>query len=364
MQVAKTIHAVAEAKHPLVHAIINREFQLNREFVAAVMGQSQFSWHGRRPKPAVDSEGRFRKTNLDLLSLLTELYKRQAHIELNAYENQLPWRAYAGEQHVGGTKRFGPIVGLTSHRDHLSFSVRINDLSIVSTKNGEPTAGAARNYMLADYFGRWHAGWHGLSWQMNEAEAAYLKRRKLLSVDGSVDFEDYIHQNRRQSIYGAPYLMLKLLWQRIEDELAFYEAELKRLQSAGVECPTELGAESKYLIASGDSTSIEVPVFRMKVSGLKFVGQYTSVLTDEVGYRLTHRMIRFLMHELRPIVQFMVRADEAAFYRFAMEQSFKAHWVRNNTWVFDTKSDWVTMELDDNLSVSYQEGLVEKKVAA
>lgn len=361
MHTAHSIAAVASLRHPLAASIMNRESALTRKFIDQVMVQSQFSWHGRRPKPSVFA-GSTRKTNLDLLSVLMELYKRQAHVELTAYDNQLPWQAYAGEQHVGGTRRYGPVVGLVSHRDQLSFSLQINDLSVIRT-DGEPTAGSTRSYMIADYHGKWHAGWHGLSWQMSEQELAYFERRKLLTPDG-VDFEDYIHQNRRQSVYGAPYLMLKVLWQRIEDEIAFFEAELKRLERADVECPSDLKSPERYLIASGNSTSISVPVFHVKVDGPEFSGEYVPVSTDTLGYRLAHRSLRFLKHELRPIVQFMVRADEVAFYRFALKQDFMAHWVRGTSWQMDRKTGWVGIDLADSLRLSYRQGVTEKKVAA
>ena len=159
MHTANTLAAVAAKTHPLVAQIMDRNFVLSREFIRIVMRQSQFSWHGRKPKPAL-VKGSVRKTNLDLLSVLMELYYRKAEIELAAYENKLPWSVTAGEQHVGGTKRYGPIVGFAAHRELLSFSVTINDRSVFRAENEQ--FGAERNYMIADYDGSWHKGWHGL----------------------------------------------------------------------------------------------------------------------------------------------------------------------------------------------------------
>jgi hypothetical protein len=361
MHIAKTVLGVASMQNPLVPLIMNRNIPLTREFALMVMRQTQFSYHGRKPKSAHDNKGLVRKTNLDLLSLLVDLYKRSARIELTSYDNQLPWQAYAGQQHVGGTKRFGSITGLISHRELLSFSLQMKDESVLKSSGSKPELGAYRNYMIADYQGSWHKGWHGFSWDMNTDEKAYLERRNIL-VDGNVDYEDYLHLNRRQSVTSAPYLLLKLLWQRIEDEISFFEAEIKRLESLGVERPLDLEPVMRFKIAEGDSASVEVPTFTMRLYGLSFSGEYTTVTTDDLGYRLADRTINFLSHKLRPIVQFMMRADEVAFYRFGLKQDFVSSWIKGSAWNHQGRHS-AMIALGDTLRLSYQRGLVEKKVA-
>jgi len=341
---------------------MNRSIPLTKELCQQVMSLTHLSYHGRNPKPSVLKNGKVRKTNLDLLSLLAELHKRAARVELIAYDNQLPYQAFAGEQHVGGTRRFGKITGLISHSEHLSFSVQIKDESVLKSSSNQVTSGAYRTYMLADYAGAWHKGWHGFTWDMSQQEQAYLERRKLL-VDGNVDYEDYVHRNRVQSIMGAPYLLLKLLWQRIEDELSFFEAELKRLEKACVECPKDLESPMRFKIVEGESQSVEVPSFTMRLHGLSYTGEYTHVSTDALGYHLTLKTIGYLAHKLRPTVQFMMRADEVAFYRFGLDQNFVSNWIRGPQWAHDQKGD-ASIALGDTLRLSYRKRFVEKKIAA
>lgn len=361
MQTAKTILAIASRQNPLVATMMNRSIPLTMEFVQAVMSQTQLSYHGRKPKSAYNKKGLVRKTNLDLLSLLMDLYRRSARVELTEYENKLPWQAYAGQQHVGGTKRFGSITGLVSHREHLSFSVQIKDESVLKSSAEVHVLGAYRNYMIADYEGAWHQGWHGFSWLMNDEEKAYLTRQNIL-VDGNVDYEDYVHFQRRQSIFGAPYLLLKLLWQRIEDEILFFEREIKRLEHLGVQRPLDLEPVQRFKIAQGESASVQVPIFTMRLDGLAYTSEYTSVTTDDLGYRVANRTLNFLSHKLRPIVQFMMRADEVAFYRFGLEQNYTASWVKDTAWV--RRSNYsASIKLCDTLRLSYQKSSTEKKVA-
>ncbi|MFT5849626.1 MAG: hypothetical protein ACI9H6_000439 [Patiriisocius sp.] len=362
MRIAKTVQAIGALENLLAAQIMNRDLPLTKAFCQQVMSQTQLSYHGRKPMAAVGPNGKIRKTNLDLLSLLADLNRRNARIELTAYNNALPWQAYAGEQHVGGTTRFGRITGLVSHTEHLSFSVRIKDESVLRSVDGQPCVGAQRTYTLADYTGSWHKGWHGFTWDMNTQERAYLERRNLLA-DGNLDCQDYVHHKRAQSVMGAPYLLLKTLHQRIENERLFFEREIKRLENLGVEKPVDLVTQPRYKIAVGASQSAAVPTFTMDLSGLAYSGEYTPVSNDDLGYRLAHRTSRFLLRELRPMVQFMVRADEVAFYRFGLEQDFTPHWIKGTSWEHSGASA-ARIALGDTLTLSYQKGVTEKKIAA
>jgi hypothetical protein len=252
---------------------------------------------------------------------------------------------------------------LISNQKHLSFSVRIKDFSIVKTGAGKPTLGATRSYMIADHGGAWSPGWHGFDWDKTDDELLYLNRRSLL-IDCKVQFDDYLHQNRRQSIYGAPYLLLKLLWQRIEDEILFYEAELKRLEQHGVAAASQTSDYSITCLATGGARSVEVPVFTMQVHGPGFVGEYQSAATTDSGYSQTKVHLHHLRDVLRPMVQFVVRADEVAFYRFGLEQGFISSWIKGTDWSYDMSSRAQVMQLGADLSISYKKSLTEMRLAA
>lgn len=363
MRIAKTVQAIDTATNPIMKRIMDRSQPLTKEFAEQVIGLTQFMWHGRRPKPSVAADGQIRSTNLDLMSWLVGLSNRGATISLPDYENQLPWKARAGEQRVGNQKPHGPIIGLISHREHLSFSVRINDQSILNSTDGQARMGVHRSYMIADHAGHWSAGWHGFDWDKTDEEQAYLDRRSLL-VDGKVPFTDYLHQNRRQSIYGAPYLLLKLFWQRIEDEIEFYESELKRLEKAGVAAAFESKKDSSSTLASGGSRSAEVPVFTMQVNGPQFTGEYATFTATDVVYVAVKAQLLFLKQALRPMVQFVVRSDEVAFYRFGLKQGFISSWIKGTAWEYDASRRAQVMVLGDNLSISYKTSVTEMRLAA
>lgn len=361
MRIAQTVVEVARGTDPVVSIILDRKAIIDQEFVDRALSLPQFSWHGRRPCVGHTKDGSVGH-DLDLLSVMVELARRNALVKLPGYGNMLPWQITAGEQHVG-TDRFGQIVRLVSHREHLSFSVRIKDESVIKHAAGTAQAGALRTYMMVDYNGNWHAGWRGVEWKYSEAEAEFFGKRRLLQ-NGQLSFRDYVHRNRRQSIFGRPYLILKLLWQRIEDEIAFYGSELKRLQKAGVGAPKGLEAQPKSILAQGKTRNIFVRRFILTLHGPQFRGEFTPVATTTDGYRVAYHRRQELLKKLQPIVQFVVRADEAAFYRYGMDRGFVANWIRGPQWVEDLESRRVTIHITEGLSLTYYTDEVPKAVAA
>lgn len=346
MRIAKTVESIALGANPIANRILNRAVPLDEAFVQQVLSLTQFTWHGRRPKTA---------TSLDILSLLVELKNRGARVSIDEYQNRTPWKVVAGQQHVGGTKRYGQIVGLISNRDHLSFSIRIRDESL-HLADDQSDERRLRSYMIVDYDGSWNEQWNGFDWEKTDQEIAYLTRRKLL-VDGEVSFKDYVHVNRRQSIFGAPYMLLKLLLLRIEDELEFRKAEKSHIED--MQSFEEVrGLPGVQCLATGPSSSISAPTFTVLLNGLACRGEYTPYAYDECV-----AMIKLLRSILRPQVQFVVRADEAAFYRHGLQRNFVANWIKDTAWVQQTEFS-ARIQIGDTLSLSYDLGEKEMRVAA
>ena len=360
MYIAKTVQDVANQSDPMVATIVNREHEINRAFIDRAISLTQFSWHGRRPIPAFDPKGDPRDHDLDLLSVMVELAKRQAYVKLPGYSNMLPWQVVAGEQHVG-TDRYGKILRLVSHREHLSFSVQIQDESLY--QHSDASFGAPRTYSMVDYNGVWHQGWRGINWRFAEDEAEFFQKRHLLH-DGELGFKYYVHPHRRQSFGSRAYLILKLLWQRLEDEARFYSEEKKRLACLGISVPLDLIKTSAPVLERGESRNAFVQRFVMKLSGPEFRSEYESVSEDEAGYRLAHERWQEIVYDLQPLVQFVVRANEAAFYCYGMEGNFTPWWIKGPEWEYNPQSKWTSLHITDGLSLSYVTDEVPKQVAA
>ncbi len=361
MYIAQTVQSVANGTHPLLSVILDRSECVDMAFIKRVMSLGQFSWHGRRPMASIDKDGNERTTDLDLLSVLVELQRRRARIELPGYDNQLPWKVTANEQHVG-TKRYGPIVQLISHQEHLSFSVRIFDESIVRTE-GDVTRGAERSYMMVNHDGEWHAGWKGLTWEHTVDEQRFFDKRHILPQDGQLRFKYYVHPNRRQSFFAQAYLLMKLLLRKLNEEIDFYADQLRRLRQAGVTVPEDCKAKERPILARGDTRNEFRRRFWVHLQGLDFVGNFPLVTQDEAGYRQAFRRHKELLEELRPTLQFMVRADEVAFYLYGYKQGFTPWWIEGPEWS-RTSSGSHKIELCGRLALECHSDEVPVEVAA
>ena len=147
---AGSVKEVVNLRGDYAPAIMNRGEALSDELVGALLNQSVMTWTGRNPAPALDQNGNFQGTDLDLFSFLVPLVDRKAIIEIPHYRNRRKIVRRDGERKVGSSQ-FGTITGLTSNKEVLSFSARLFDMSVARENAlGVETLGAHRNYMLVD----------------------------------------------------------------------------------------------------------------------------------------------------------------------------------------------------------------------
>jgi len=367
--IAKSVNGVANLTNPYAKAISDRRTSITSDFVDAILNQSIFGWAGRTPSPALDAKGNFRCTDLDLLSFLVPLTARGAIVEIPKYRNRRQVVRKENERKIG-SNNFGAVTGLTSNKDVFSFSLRIFDRTIAVTDPvlGEETLGAPRNYMLVDCDGHWYDGWNRIVWKPDAKENAFLAENGLWTGN-SVVFANYVHPNRRQSVYGAPYLLLKMLSERLTEEASFYRQEIERLKSLGITLPE--GEKTPYLAAAetGEGRSVQVATLEMVLDMPAFTGSYTPVVDTEEGAVFAYRRQKELTYRLKPLVQFVVRADEAAFYLYGATEGFVAPWMKGRTWEPNYRTprgrvDWNRMSLSDQMALRYREKSISQMVAA
>lgn len=365
---AKTVQDVANLNNPLARSIMDRSFTIDKDFTEKIINQSVFSWEGRNPVPAMDPEGNIQTTDLDLLSFMVPLVARGAVIEIPQYRNRRKVVRKKNERKIG-SNQFGKTTGLISHKDALSFSVRIFDQSIVSTdpETEVESIGAHRNYMLVDCDGYWYDGWNQITWNPSRKENSFLTDKNLWTGN-SVVFEHYVHPNRRQSIYGAPYLLLKMLSERLTDEARFYRTEMKRLQEFGIQLPRGEKAAYAETVSEGATETIRTETIEMILDMPEFSGAYEPVSEDVDGLTKAYRRQKYLTYTLKPLVQFVLRADEAAFYRYGHSESFVAHWMKNCQWESGYRPprgrvDWNRIVLSDNVALRYRTKTISQKVS-
>ena len=71
--IADSVLGVGRLTSPYAQEIMDRNKPISSLLVSSVISQSVMSWKGRSPKPALDQDGDFQCTDLDLLSFLTPI---------------------------------------------------------------------------------------------------------------------------------------------------------------------------------------------------------------------------------------------------------------------------------------------------
>ncbi len=369
IDIAKTVTDIANLTNKYAKVIIDRTACIDDAFVKRIVAQSVFTWEGRKPKPAIDDDFMFQGTDLDLLSFMVPMMVRGAVIEIPKYRNRRKVVRRKGERKIG-TSQFGNITGLISNKDVSSFSVRIFDSSVVTqdSETEKESVGAHRNYMLVDCDGYWYDGWDKIVWNPDHKENAFLKDRNLWTGN-AVCFTNYVHPNRRQSIFGAPYLLLKMLSKRLTDEAKHYRKEVKRLEDAGFCLPE--GEKAPYFppVSEGETKKIKVKTMETVLDCPQFTGEYPRVDESDAGLLEAYRRQKLLTYTLKPLVQFVVRADEVAYFKYGYEDGYIAPWIKGAEWesgyrVSKGRVDWNKITFSPSLALRCRVKEVTQTVSA
>ncbi|MDD5290140.1 MAG: hypothetical protein PHT40_03015 [Patescibacteria group bacterium] len=333
--IADSVKSVVGLTDPYAKEIMDRMSPVEN-FVFPILSQSVFDWTGRNPRPALDADGDFQCTDLDLFSFLMPLADRGAIIEIPRYRNRRQVVVKESERKIG-SNNFGPLHSLVSNQEAFSFSVKIIDQTIMKTnpETGKETLGEPRNYMIVDVDGHWYYGWDCIRWNPTAPENRFLTEKGLWTGN-SVYFQFYVHPNRWRSIFGAPYLLLKMLSSRLTEEGAFYRNEVKRLEDLGFRLPP--GEKKEYEPSISESTTRPITVSTMEtiLDLPPFNGSYPRAINTRNGLLAAYHRQKYLTYVLKPLVQFALRADEAAYFQYGARDMKIAPWLDSRAW----KTGW------------------------
>lgn len=329
---AKTVAAIATGTDADVALIKQRNVPLTASLVAAVVARSQCHYAGRRPKAPTKTP-----TDMDLASYLLALSQRQAVVAIDSYERLTPRVDQADVRHVGDV-RFGHVVGLVSHREYLSFGLRLLDASVVGSDGYTEAVGQPRSFTLLAPNGAWHTKPARLSWRERWDEAEFNRVHQL----SLADIQHFVHRNRAESVMGSPYLAAKCLLVRLEDEIEHFR---KPPQAFGV------SSIKRHV----DVASEIVPSFTMGLEGFSLTGDYPY---DICSFQHLNQLCQW-----RQLVQWVVRIDEYAFYRYGLVGSYTAPWVRGTTWQ-PTGEGQARLALHPDLALTYHLRYVSRATVA
>jgi len=316
----------------------------------------------RKPGPAYAEDGLFVGTDLDLACFMMALSERNAVIVLPKYKSRRQTQKTEGEIIVSKDNRHGRILGLSANKEIFSFSVRIEDMNVI-TDNGTKV-GAPRNFMLVDIDGSWYDGWQSIQFVPSANENDFLNDHKLWA-GASVIFKNFVHPNRWVSFYGRPYFATKALIQRLEQESTHLNREVKRLLDSGIDFPKR--AEKKEWpkkTAVGDAERKQVDAFEVEIDLPEAEGEFASVMQTQDALVEAADRRKTLVYNTIPKLRFMARATELAFYKYGRngdDAEKMPAWIRNAQWERDFR--WQGKRKRWNRLILTQPGVGELGIA-
>lgn len=285
----------------------------------------QFDLYSRKPGPAYTEDGEFVGTDLDLVCFLSALVERGAVINLPFYKSRRVKQDHVEERVISAGNRHGKVLGLTSNKQAFSFSIKVDDMNVVSQdRDGNEKVGAPRNFMLVDVDGKWWDGWRKIEFSPTAKENDFLNDKQLWS-GRTIVFKNFVHPNRWISFYGKPYFLTKALIARLEDRVKFLGQEVKRLTekltaSGKLAAPTSAkpdhfngadGLDDEEQEPEGDA--IEVTAFEARVDFGGFVNGYKAYRPTLKNLQAAKDERKRLIYTTLPGLRFATRTVELAF---------------------------------------------------
>jgi len=323
--VAKSLTTIME--NPMVAAILNRESNI-QPVIDETLSWWNYDLFARKPSPAYDDYGIFKGTDLDLACFMYSLVGRGAIINIPEYKSHTKTKIREDQLLKSKYNRHGELLSVGANKHFWSFNINIMDQNIV----GEDRVGAYRTFSLTGKDGEWYEGWRTINFEPTLKENRFITENKMWS-GSKIVFKNFIHPNRWTSFFGHHYVITKLLIDRLTDQAAFLNKEIKRLTTAGVTFPSAGDKPESHEYSYGDSVSKKFVAFEAKVYIPKtFIeGEYTSYdyTTEDLVNAYT---LRKAYNKVISSLRFMTRASE---YAHSFNPDRMPYWMKNVVWEKD-----------------------------
>jgi hypothetical protein len=325
--IANTLKYTIE--NPIISTIQDRTADIE-DVISTVSDYWSFDLYSRKPGPAYTESGEFKGTDLDMAAFLFTLVGRNAVLNIPEYKSMRESKHRDGQMLASKDNRHGQLLQVISNKDTFVFSIRMKDMNVMSTDD----VGDYRTFSLTRFDGEWYSGWKYLEFMPTAEENKFIADSKILS-EGGIEFKNFVHPNRWTSMYGQYYFITKLLINRLTEQSADYNKQIKRMIKEGVTYPEELTPKKwPKSTASGKKKSIKVPAFSAEID---FPDNDTSFpvfeSTQENLVFLTNKRKEWVYKTI-PHLRFMTRATEYAFAKHIEQKGLNSFpsWLKDVKW--------------------------------
>lgn len=237
--VAKTLKTILE--NPTMQFIQDKSLPLD-DAIKIVQKYWTYDMYNKKPGPALDSDGIFQGTSLDLACFLTALAERGAVLNIPKYKSMRPKTIKEGERISSSENRHGKILNLVSNKDIFSFGLKMMDMNIMTSES----VGNYRSFSLTTPDGNWYDGWESIQWDPSVKENQFLTENDIWSGN-NIEFKYFVHPNRWISLYGQHYFITKALINRLTEQAADNFKQIKQMLADGIKYPeTGEGAQKVW----------------------------------------------------------------------------------------------------------------------
>jgi len=325
--IAKSLKTLME--NPLVLGTLNLHSDIT-PIAKKAIGFWEYDLMNRKPSPAYNEYGLFQGTDLDLACFLYNMVGRGAVINIPSYKGMRQKKTRSDQVMASASNRHGKIVGVQANKDFWTFSINVIDQNVI----GEEKVGAYRTFLLTDLDGKWYDGWNKLEFVPTLKENRFITENKLWTGNQIV-FRNMIHPNRWTSFFGHHYIISKLIIERLTDESAFLNRQMKILKEKGTKFPKGEGPGDYRTTSYGDSKSIKVEAFQAKIyiPEVKFVGAYLKFKETQKALVEAYNLRKQYQNFIKTL-RFMTRATE---YAHAKSPDNKPAWIKGVHWKHDFK---------------------------
>ncbi|MCK5616484.1 hypothetical protein KAR91_82240 [Candidatus Pacearchaeota archaeon] len=315
----------------------------------------------RSPGPAY-RDGVFVGTDLDLACFLYSLAERNAVINIPKYESIRATSRKEGQMIVSKDNRHGQLLGVVSNKDVFSFSIKIKDMNVMSSDE----VGDYRNFSITDLDGDWYSGWSTIQFMPDAKENAFLFENELLSGGNRIVFKNFVHPNRWTSFYGKYYFMTKALIERMREQAKDLNLQIKAMLNAGIEYPaTGEGAQTSWPKShKEEGKSVKFESLQVEVDIPDNDTTFPTYLQTQANLVEITKLRKDLTYKYTPMMQFMTRATELAFFKHGTngdDQERMPGWLTDVNWEREYKLKGKKIKWDR--LILFQPGVGERAVS-
>lgn len=279
----------------------------------------------RKPTIICDEDGNYIGTTLDFQSMMYHLNKEGVVINLPKYNAMRGTVLKEGQNLVSKENRHGKVVGLSCSKNLWTFGFRIIDANVaMRTESGD-----FRVFNVVNINGEWYQGWERIEFMPDAEENKFLEK---LSSDNKVTFQDFISKQRRFNLYSFQYFMMKILMIRLEDEIQYLGGLIKLMYSKGITLPEEDKKVWPEQTRLGNEKKITVKSVTFEVDIPPLTGEYPMIELNLDTLKETIKRKKYLTYGVKSRVQFYLRGEEYANFKFASEEKPFPHWMQGLTW--------------------------------